>query len=192
MWAIDDKLISDDLFEVQFVCDLAACKGACCVQGDGGAPLEDSEAQVLAVEYRAIKPFLRQEGISAIEEQGLYVSDADGDLLTPLVDNAECAYAVFRQDGTALCGIEQAYRAGSTTFHKPISCHLYPLRITTLSDGSLALNYHRWAICAPACRCGSELKVPVFRFLREAIIRRFGETFYREMEAAYAYRQTQS
>lgn len=184
MIAIDDKLISDEVFEKKFVCDLAACKGACCVEGESGAPLEDDELQKLRDIWPKVKKFLTAKGIQAIEDQGPFVTDKDGDYVTPLIDNQECAYTIFDSDGTAKCGIERAYRSGDIDWLKPSSCHLYPIRVTKLKDFD-ALNYHKWEICEPACSCGSELDVRVFRFLKDPLIRKYGEDFFKKLEAAF-------
>lgn len=178
-------LISEDLFEERFVCDLNACKGACCVQGESGAPLEKDEAALLKELWPKIRPFIPEKGINAVAEQGTSVVDADGDLVTPLVGDAgECAYTVFNEQGIATCGVELAWKAGMIPFRKPISCHLYPIRITELKfhDG---LNYHRWPICTPACACGVSLNVPVFRFVKDALVRRYGAEWYEGLEAVH-------
>jgi hypothetical protein len=187
MFIIEDKLVSEDILEKKFVCDLNACKGACCVQGDAGAPLTNDEPGILEEEYDKIKDYLREEGRLAIERDGVYTIDTDGDLVTPLVNEQECAYTIFEQDGTAACGIEKAWKDGKTTFRKPISCHLYPVRVTEMSQYT-ALNYHTWDICKPACACGESLKVPVYRFLKDALVRAYGEEWYGFLsEAAKAW-----
>jgi hypothetical protein len=181
MIELDGKLISLDVFEKKFVCDLNACKGACCVQGDAGAPLTEEEAAILDDIYEDVKPYLRPEGIAAIEKQGKYYIDWDNEPVTTLVNNNECAYAIFDDKGTALCGIEKAYNEGKVSLKKPISCHLYPIRVAKLSEYE-AVNYNEWKICKPACACGEQLNVKVFRFLKEAIIRKWGKAFYEELE----------
>ena len=186
MVQIGDKLVSDDLFSEKFVCDLSACKGACCVEGESGAPLEEDELAVLEEVYEDVKPYMRREGIKAVEEQGLFTVDIDGEFVTPLVEGKECAFVQFDQNGTAKCTFEMAYRDGKTKFPKPVSCHLYPIRLTELKDFT-ALNYHYWPICDPARSCGAKLDVKVFRFLKEPIIRKFGEAFFRELEIADAH-----
>ena len=180
MVQVEDKIISFDVFEKQFVCDLSACKGACCVDGDSGAPLNDDELNILADIYDEVKPFMRQEGIAAIQQQGLYVVDSDGDNTTPLVDNKECAFVSFDKDGTAKCSIEQAYNDGKVSFKKPISCHLFPIRIKSYRDFD-AVNYEAIDICKPACDCGEKLKVPVFKFLKEPLIRKYGKEWFEEL-----------
>ena len=185
MIEIGDTIVSRDLLNKAFVCDLEACKGVCCVQGDSGAPLEEDERAVLDKEYDAIKPYLLDEGRKAIDRQGSSVIDSDGDLGTPLVEEGACAYAIF-ENGKALCGIEKAWKAGSTAFRKPVSCHLYPVRVSSYSSFK-AVNYHRWKICDPACQLGAQLEVPVYVFLKDALIRRFGLEWYHELEQVHAH-----
>ena len=185
MIEIGDTIVSRDLLNKAFVCDLEACKGACCVQGDSGAPLEDEERAILDKEYDAIKPYLLDEGRKAIDRQGSSVIDSDGDLGTPLVEEGACAYAIF-ENGKALCGIEKAWKAGATAFRKPVSCHLYPVRVSSYSSFK-AVNYHRWKICDPACQLGARLEVPVYVFLKDALIRRFGPEWYHELEQVRAH-----
>ena len=183
MIQIDDKLISEDLFSEEFVCNLAKCKGICCVEGDAGAPLDEDETKILDEIYPKIKPYLRSEGIQAIEEQGTYTLDFEGDLVTPLVNNAECAYVIFDEKGYTKCAIEKAYEDGVIDWQKPISCHLYPIRITEYSNFS-AINYHEWDICSDACTLGKELGVKVYQFLKKPLIRKYGEEFYQTLSEA--------
>ncbi|GGH45062.1 hypothetical protein IA57_03650 [Mangrovimonas yunxiaonensis] len=181
MFQLGKAIVSEDIIEKDFVCNLSACKGACCVEGDAGAPLEASEAKILGDIYETVKPFLRPEGIAAIEKQGVFITTEAGDLETPLVNQAECAYVTFDKNNTALCGIEQAYNEGKIDWKKPISCHLYPIRVKDYSEFS-AVNYHRWPICDDACSLGAELQVPIYKFVKEALIRKFGEDWYLELE----------
>jgi len=183
MIEIDDKLLSTELFERKFVCDLSACKGACCIEGDAGAPLEEAELECLDEVYDQVKPYMRPEGIAAIDRDGLYTVDFDGEYVTPLVNGAECAYVVFDENKTAKCAIEAAYRDNKIDWIKPISCHLYPVRLIKLHD-YWGVNYHNWQICADACTLGEQLQVKVFRFLKEPLIRKFGDEFYQKMEEA--------
>ena len=183
MIQIEDKIISMDVFEKHFVCDLNACKGACCVEGDSGAPLIDKEEKILKDIYEKVKPYMRKEGITQIENQGITVFDDDGDLTTPLVENKECAF-VFFENGITKCSIEKAYMDGEINFRKPMSCHLFPIRIKEYQDFE-AVNYEDLKICKPACKCGSKLQVPVYVFLKEPLIRKYGEDWYKELlEAA--------
>ena len=183
MIEIDDKIVSADLLRECFACDLTQCKGICCVEGNAGAPLEADEVETLEREYAAYRPYMTPEGIEAVERQGFMVVDDDGDYTTPLVNDAECAYS-RNENGVTLCAIEKAWLEGKTPFRKPISCHLYPIRLVHFSNGSIGRNYHRWSVCEPARRCGRKLGIRVYESLREPIIRRFGEEFYRALEAA--------
>jgi hypothetical protein len=184
--AIDDILISEEVLEKRFVCDLAACKGACCVEGESGAPLEVEEVALLEEILPRVQPYMRPEGIQAVQEQGAAVVDSDGDFVTPLVKDGECAFVHFDHQGIAMCAIEMAYREGKIDFQKPISCHLYPIRLSKLKD-FMAVNYHHWHICDPARNCGAQLNVKVYRFLRGPLVRLFGESFYEQLEAADAH-----
>lgn len=183
MIEIDDKIVSADLLRECFACDLTQCKGICCVEGNAGAPLEMDEVDVLEEEWENYRPYMTPEGIEAVERQGFMVVDPDGDYTTPLVDDAECAFS-YEENGVTYCAIERAWKEGKTPFRKPISCHLYPIRLAYFSNGSIGLNYHRWEVCRSACECGKRLGIPVYRALKESIIRRFGEEFYHQLEAA--------
>jgi hypothetical protein len=181
---IGDVIISKEIVSRKFVCDLEKCKGACCVGGDSGAPLDPEELEILERNYDKIKPYLTTEGRKAIESQGKYVTDSDGDVVTPLVNgDQECAYTIFEGD-QARCGIEKAWQEGAVDFKKPISCHLYPIRVKKLKSGLEALNYHQWDLCKPACSLGRKLEVPVYRFLRAPLVRKYGEQWYQELEMA--------
>ncbi|MAR39993.1 MAG: hypothetical protein CMD22_04910 [Flavobacteriales bacterium] len=183
MIQVEDKIISLDIFEKHFVCDLNACKGACCIEGDAGAPLSHEEEKILGKIYEKVKPYMREEGIIEIENQGVAVYDEEGDLTTPLVNNKECAFVIF-ENGITKCTIEKAYNDGIIDFKKPISCHLFPIRIKEYRDFD-AVNYEEIKICKPACECGSKLEVPVYVFLKESLIRKYGEDWYKELlEAA--------
>jgi hypothetical protein len=186
MLIIQDKLVSDDVVDQKFICNLNACKGACCWEGDYGAPLEEAELQILDDVYEQVKPFLHPLGIAAIEAQGKYIwFKEENEWATTLVDNGPCAYMTFDELGIAKCGIEQAWKAGVIEFQKPISCHLYPIRVDRNEvAGFEALNYHEWEICSAACTLGEKEQVPVYRFLKDAIIRKYGEDFYEELDAA--------
>ncbi|WP_353482283.1 DUF3109 family protein [Haliscomenobacter sp.] len=186
MLIVNDVLVSDDVVQEHFICDLDACKGACCWEGDFGAPLEKAELPILDEIYDSIKDFLTSDGRAAIEEQGKYVYFEEmGGYGTPLIDHAACAYLTYDHFGIAKCGIELAHRAGVTDFPKPISCHLYPIRVKADVPGFEALNYDKWDICSAACTLGRKEKVPVYVFLKEPLIRKYGEAFYTELcEAA--------
>lgn len=183
MHEIKDTLISDDIFDVKFVCDLASCKGACCIEGDSGAPLSEQECSTLDEIYEEVKPYMTPEGITRIEEEGTYVVDTDGDLVTPLVNNRACAYVYYDEQGGTRCAIEKAHLDGKTDYKKPISCALFPVRLKEYPSFT-AVNVQIIDICACACTLGSELKVPVYKFLKEPLIRRFGEDWYTQLEKA--------
>ena len=180
MILIGDQVISDDIKEQFFVCDLNACKGACCVEGDLGAPLEESELKDLEDSYEVVKPYLSPEGIAAIEKEGLYIKDFEGDYSTTTINGKECAFAIYDEHKVLKCGIEQAFLNKETDFKKPVSCHLYPIRVTQY-DHYEALNYDRWDICSAACTLGEKLGVPVYKFLKDALIRKYGEAWYQEL-----------
>lgn len=186
MIEVDGKIISTDIITQKFLCDLSRCRGICCVEGNSGAPLESDEAKILADQFEAYKPYMTGEGAVEIERQGFAVTDGDGDLVTPLVGDAECAYS-YTENGVTLCAVERAWKEGRTAFRKPISCHLYPIRITRFSNGTFGLNYHRWAVCEPAKLLGQKEGVPMFRMLKDALVRRFGEEFFGALEEAERY-----
>lgn len=191
MIQLGKTLVSEDIIEKDFVCNLSACKGECCIDGDAGAPLEEEELQILMDVYPKVKPYLRKEGIQAIEEQGLYTV-SEGEYETTLIDNKDCAYVIFDDKNVALCGIEEAYNQGEISWKKPISCHLYPVRVQDYTEFS-AVNYHKWEICDDACSLGEELKVPVYKFVKQALIRKFGEDWYSELEVvAREYKKQQT
>ncbi len=181
MFQIGKTIVSEELIEKDFVCNLNACKGACCIEGEAGAPVTKEETEILKNIYPKVKPFLRAEGIAAIEAQGTYIMSDFDELETPLVEGKECAYVTFTETGTASCGIEDAFNAGTIDFRKPISCHLYPVRVQDYSEFA-AVNYHKWPICSDACTLGAQLKVPVYKFVKVALIRKFGENWYDELE----------
>ena len=185
MFIVQDILISEDVVKKHFLCQLDACKGACCWEGDYGAPLEDAELHTLENIYEDIKPFLRPEGIRAIEEQGLFVYiKKENEWATPLINDRDCAFLTFEKNGTAKCGIEKAFEAGATDFWKPISCHLYPVRVSkNEKTGFEAMNYDEWDICSAACSAGKKAELPVYRFVKDAIVRQYGEGFFEELDA---------
>lgn len=186
MIKIQDKLVSTELFTEEFACNLAACKGACCIEGDAGAPLEPEERAILEEVYPEVAPYLSAQSRKAIEEQGRWTEEEEGEYETPLVNGKECAYVVF-EGQTAFCGIEKAWRDGKIGFQKPISCHLYPIRVNKMKvSGVEALNYDRWSICNPACHNGRKLGLPVYRFLKAPLTRKYGEAFFAELEEVHA------
>lgn len=184
MIEIGDTIVSAELFTAKFCCNLTACHGECCVEGNSGAPLDIQEIESLEEEYENYKPFMKDEGIAAIQEQGVAVLDEDGDLTTTLIDGAECAYSI-EENGTTWCAIEKAWSLGKTQYRKPISCHLYPIRLVKFNNGTTGLQYHRWDICRAAELLGTQKGEPLFRTLREPLIRRFGEQYFDALEQVY-------
>ena len=193
MIAIDNKLVSDEIVQKQFVCDLHKCKGGCCEDGDAGAPLNLDELDELIHNYEAVKSYLTEAGIKAIELHGKYLYDKEFGWVTPTIKGEMCAYGYRDEKGIIKCGIEKAYNEGKITWKKPVSCHLFPIRVNkSKEDEDLEyLNYEpREGLCNPACRLGKQLKVPVYVFLKEAIIRKYGEEFYNVLEAAAQYAES--
>lgn len=184
MISIGNSIISEEVITKKFCCNLLACKGECCVEGDSGAPLQTEEVGIIEANIEAIKPFMRAEGIEAVEQEGVFEVDEDGDLVTTLVKGAECAFVYFEK-GMALCAIEKAYKEGKTNFYKPISCHLYPIRITKYSDFE-AVNYHKWSVCADAVVKGNQKGIEVYKFLKEPLIRYYGKEWYAQLETEIA------
>ena len=183
MIAIDDTLISDDLGEVFFTCDLGRCHGSCCVEGDAGAPLDEEEIGILEDIMDTIRPFMTEAGTKVVAESGVFDYDIDGALVTPLVNDCECAF-VYMDFGVAKCVIEKAYYAGLIKFKKPISCHLYPIRITKYADFE-ALNYHKWNLCDRALVTGRREEVRVYEFLEEPLTRKYGKAWYEKLDKAF-------
>ncbi|NMB06600.1 MAG: DUF3109 family protein [Bacteroidales bacterium] len=184
MIQIANTLLSDDIFEAQFICDLCKCKGQCCVDGESGAPLtreeHDQIEEILPVIWDDLSPKAQQ----LISEQGISYNDTDGELVTSIVNGEECVFTYYDENGICKCAIDTAYREGRIAVQKPISCHLYPIRLTDYANYT-AVNYHQWSICRPAVKLGRKEGVPLYRFLREPLIRRFGEEWYNEVcEAA--------
>lgn len=194
MVIIQNVLVSESVLTEYFRCELEACRGACCWEGDFGAPLQPAEVATLESIYEDIKPFLRPEGIAVIEEKGLstYYAEMESQGTQLLADGA-CVFLTFDARGIAKCGIERAWEAGATDFQKPISCHLYPVRVSKNEEvGFVALNYDRWEICSAACQAGKRDRLPLYQFVKAAIIRKFGEQFFEEMEAVASYLQQQT
>ena len=186
MILIQEILVSTEVIQRQFICNLNACKGACCWEGDWGAPLEKEELAILDDIYEEVKPFLRPISHETIEKKGNYEwNEPTKEYATPLLDDGACAYMTYNELGIATCGIEQAHRAGKIDFKKPISCHLYPIRVTRNEQtGFEAMNYDEWDICSAACQLGEKEQVPVYQFLKEPIERKYGQSFYEELDAA--------
>lgn len=180
MIQIQDTLLSDDLFEEHFICDLCKCKGECCVDGESGAPITQEEFWQIKEILPHIWEELSPEARKVIEEQGIAYTDYDGELVTSLVKGRECVFTYFDADGVCKCSIDHAYREGRISVRKPVSCHLYPIRLTKYRDFT-AVNYHRWSVCKPAVKLGKKEGVPLYRFLEEPLVRKFGEEWYREV-----------
>ncbi|MBK8700913.1 MAG: DUF3109 family protein [Saprospiraceae bacterium] len=185
MIAIDDVLISEDIVEKNFICNLDACKGACCWEGDYGAPLTEKEAALLEENLDQIRPFLDAEANAYLDKNKTSKYYRAPQMLgTPLLKNKRCVYLTFNKLGVGMCGIEQAWKSGEIPFNKPISCHLYPIRVLrNEAQGFEAWNYERWDICNAACKLGDENKVRIYQFLKEAIIRYKGPAFYQALHA---------
>lgn len=183
---IDDKIISTEILTECFACDLSVCKGDCCVEGNAGAPLDAEEVDILEEEWENYAPYMTEAGRRVIEKEGFMVVDTDGDYTTPLIGDADCAYA-FRENGVTYCAIERAWFEGKTPFRKPISCHLYPIRVKRFSTGDYGLNLHRWNICKCAFECGKKQGVKVYKALEEPLVRAFGREFYEQLSQAALY-----
>jgi hypothetical protein len=179
MLRIEDTIFSFDILEKKFRCNLPSCLGNCCRYGDSGAPLTALEADTLEDIWTYVKPYLRHEGIAAIEAKGRSIIDFENERVTPLIGSEECAYAVLRND-IFMCGIELAWTEGKISFRKPLSCHLFPIRIKNYSDFK-AVNYEELAICSPARQTGSDEGIYVYEFLKEPLIRALGEDLYNDL-----------
>jgi len=179
---IGKAIISLDVIEKKFICDISKCCGACCIEGDSGAPLDEEEKQIIEDVYPKIKDYLTEKGIEEIKKQGTTIIDSDGDLVTPIIDGKECVYTVF-ENGVAQCGIEKAFSDGKISFRKPISCQLYPIRIDKFPEFD-AVNYNKWDICKAARELGFKNGTPVYVFLKEPLIRKYGEDWYNELKYA--------
>ncbi|MBK9271120.1 MAG: DUF3109 family protein [Saprospiraceae bacterium] len=189
MIAIGDVLISDEVLNSYFRCELSACKGACCIEGDYGAPLTDEESEILSSIQDIVKEFISPESFAKLQNSGtsMYHKEARAKV-TQLMPDGACVFMGRDPMGIAYCSIEKAYEKGLTNFKKPISCHLYPIRVTENKElGFTAVNYHRWEICGAACRAGEKDKLPLYLFLKEPIVRKFGPDFYEELVAAAQY-----
>jgi Protein of unknown function (DUF3109) len=181
MFQLGNTIVSEDIIEKGFVCNLTACKGACCIDGDAGAPLDENEINILKEIYPSLKPYLRKESVEVIEKQGVYITNEDGECETPLINGADCAYVTYGENNIALCAIEESFNRGEIDFIKPVSCHLYPVRIQDYSRFA-AVNFHSWQICDNACNLGKELQIPVYKFVKKALVRKFGEDWYNDLE----------
>jgi len=183
MLQIDDTIISLDLLDESFVCDLSTCKGNCCIEGDDGAPLEESEVKIIEELLPLIWDDLTEKSKEVILKQGVSYIDDEGEPVTSIVNGDECVFTYTDESGICKCAIEKAFREGKTDFYKPISCHLYPVRLQKY-DEYIAVNYHRWSVCSCARQLGKKLGVPVYKFLKEPLTRRFGTAWYEQLEIA--------
>ena len=179
---IDDVVVSLDVFREKFICNLDACKGQCCIEGDAGAPLEEEEVAELEKVLPVIWDQLSPQAREIIDRQGVCYTDQDGDLVTSIVNGKDCVFTCYDEKGCCYCAIEKAYRDGKVDFYKPVSCHLYPIRVGNYGPYK-AVNYHRWDVCKAAVILGQKENVPVYKFLKEPLIRKFGEAWYNEMES---------
>lgn len=179
MIIVDDILVSDEIKEIYFACDLSVCKGECCVAGDAGAPLDENEISVLEDDIEEIKPYMCKSGIDVIEKNGVFEYDEDGTYVTPLVNDKECAF-VYWENGISFCAIEKAWTKKKIDFQKPLSCHLYPIRLSKVGN-SIAVNYHKWDVCAPALTNGKKSGLPLYKYLKQPLSRRFGKGWYEKL-----------
>jgi hypothetical protein len=183
MLQIDDTIISLDLLDQRFVCDLDTCKGICCIEGDDGAPLEEEEVKIIEDLLPIIWDDLTEISKELITKQGVSYIDSDGEPVTSIVNGEECVFTYTDEQGQCKCAIEKAYREGKTDFYKPISCHLYPVRLQKYEEYT-AVNYHQWSVCNCARKLGGKLGVPVYQFLKEPLIRKFGNEWFEQLEIA--------
>ncbi|MDR0506249.1 MAG: DUF3109 family protein [Dysgonamonadaceae bacterium] len=189
MIQIQDTIVSLDILEEEFVCDLSVCKGICCIEGDSGAPVEEDEINILEEILPIVWEDLSPEAQKVIDKQGIVYLDDDGEFVTSIVNGENCVFTCYDENGYCKCAIEKACREGKTDFYKPVSCHLYPVRISKY-NGFRAVNYHRWSVCQAARILGKRNKVKVFQFLKEPLIRKFGEDWYRQLSAVNEIRDT--
>jgi len=181
MILIENCIVSDDIITEKFCCDLESCKGACCVLGDAGAPLTEEEIETIDIVFDTIKPLMTEKGLKAVEQTGTFDIDIEGEYMTPLVESKECAYCFFDSDNIAKCVFEKAYFDGLISFRKPISCHLYPIRISKLNTYE-AVNYHEWDVCKSARKLGVEKQIRVLDFLKEPLEKRYGKELYQALK----------
>ncbi len=180
MITVGRAIVSEDVINVQFMCDLKACGGECCVQGDEGAPLDENEIGELEDSLEEVVPYMRKEGVDLVDKYGVFDYGSEGDYVTPLINDNECAF-IYYENNMALCAIEKAYLEGKIKYQKPISCHLYPIRITEYADFD-AVNYHKWSICSSALKHGKEIGIPIYKMLKTPLIRKYGSDWYAELE----------
>lgn len=180
MFQIEDTIVAADIIEENFLCDLSACKGECCVEGESGAPLEDKEVKIIEDLLPHVWDDLSPEAQAVIKEQGVAYKDYDGEMVTSIVNGKDCVFTYYDEKGICKCAIEKAYREGKVNFYKPISCHLYPIRLQRYKNFT-AVNYHRWSVCKAAVALGNKNGLKIYQFLKEPLIRKFGEEWYKEL-----------
>lgn len=180
MIQIDDAIVALDIIEENFLCDLSACMGECCVEGESGAPLENEEVEIIEKILPVIWDDLSPKAQQVINAQGVAYKDRDGDMVTSIVNGKDCVFTYYDEKGICKCAIEKAYKEGKTDFYKPISCHLYPIRLEKYREFT-AVNYHRWRICKAAVLLGNKEGLRIYQFLKEPLIRKFGDTWYKEL-----------
>lgn len=180
MFQIGDAIVATDIIEESFLCDLSVCKGECCVEGDAGAPLEDDEVRIIEDILPQVWDDLSPQAQEVIKKQGVAYKDSDGDMVTSIVNGKDCVFTYYDETGICKCAIEKAYRENRVDFYKPISCHLYPIRLESYKNFT-AVNYHRWSVCKAAVLLGKKEGLKIYQFLKEPLIRRFGEDWYKEL-----------
>ena len=184
MVVVSDKIIVSELVLTEyFCCDIQACKGACCIEGDSGAPLTKEECEKLDKEWQRFIPYMQSEGVEAVQKQGRWVIDIEDDAVTPLIGKGDCAYSYMDKD-ICMCAIEKYWTECGSPWRKPISCWLYPIRVQKLSNGTIGLNYHRWYVCSAARELGLQKDIRVFEFCKEPLIQTYGEDVYRAIKMA--------
>ena len=179
MIAIGDTIVSFDVFNEQFLCDIASCKGACCIEGDSGAPLSLEEVAILEDILPQVWDDLSEASKKVIETQGVAYADVEGEMVTSIVNGRECVFT-YQENGVCNCAIEKAYNEGKISFQKPVSCHLYPIRVQKYKQFT-AVNYHKWSICQDACVLGKRQKLRLYQFAKAPLIRKFGKEWYDEL-----------
>lgn len=183
MIQIDDAIVALDVIEKKFLCDLSACMGECCVEGDSGAPLENEEVEKLREVLPLVWDDLSPKAQELIKSTDVAYRDYDGEMVTSIVDGKDCVFTYYDEKGVCKCAIEKAYREGKTDFYKPISCHLYPIRLQKYRDFT-AVNYHKWSVCKAAVVLGEKHGLKIYQFLKEPLIRKFGEAWYEQLSIA--------
>lgn len=182
MIVLENTLISEDIIDKNFICNIEKCKGACCIEGSSGAPLELDEVSIIETHIDKIKPYMNSEGLGLLSENNFYETDSDGDLVTTCLPSGECVFVTYNSLGQLQCAIQNAYHKKQLDFEKPISCHLYPIRVSQVGDYK-ALNYNKWDICSPACELGNQHQMPIYKFLETPLKRMFGAQWYQELSA---------